>query len=813
MAASCVASHDEMPPDEGQAATLNFSVRAPGLSRGGQTRAFPVDYEERIDDIMIFLAHDNGSGFIMDSMVTVEQFRPVSDNTQAFSMKLPTSVVPAKIFVVANLLDADNNLAVSYRAAFDQTNGKGMDEEAFITLLADNWSEVASDGSCMYMAGSVVLPTITKGENNLHIPLLRWIARADVVMALDADSRPFVPTEVTLWHGYRDACVLAGAAAYDPENAARVLTPTLANSTRLDADVPIAIPVTGDPSLIATTYVGEHDASATDADKLEAPCLILGGYFNGSTTPGYYRIDFDSQIDGHPFGQVLRNWHYVFNVTKVMSRGYDTPAEAAANPAHSIVIEVEMWEENVQQVNFTGTGDYMYVNTLEVPLNYNQGDVDTFVVRSTLPFDWGFDTATTTPSTSDDALSDANFSVSITAREDNVAYTDYTFTVTTLADNTSNDPNQAGIFISAQNAIMSLELTQRAQRVTERTVNVLSLTDDIGSMGIYFIDATGNVGGNNMRNILTNTAYFGPNGVVKCGGLTFDRYQTGDITQSTTVSLDKLQRALDATDILVTCYADDPPQSVVDMILQWASKPYHVLFVAADAGGVTPLSGTPTNVLLRENLESSPVFDNQLTWYNIEDWGSSFGPTLATSNNAKMTAALGTDYLSQLYAENNNDNPFPAGEPVNMAVNSIAIADQTPENAAFMAGPFGAPNADMTSTSSTYRLWDGVAEWAVPAPTSPVVPLLVVKANIFGYSSYNAVVANTHGMMLGVDTTHTVVYMGENQLFEGYLLTAPPSGTVAGGAVGTPYYNSVSTLMSNIWAWAVKNVLAQVKEE
>lgn len=798
-------------------ASVNFNVRAPGMSRGASMRDFPVGFEENIADITLFLAHDNGAGFIMDSMIIVDQFREVSATTQAFTVELPVSAVPTKIFAVGNLR---NSLAGVWGTSYTTNTdfipyGKGLDENEFVRFLCDDWSTVSTDitgvgNTAMYMAGSAELPTISKGDINLHIPLLRWVARADVNIDLGADSRPFVPTEVTLWHGYGEASLLPDASAYDPDNAARVLTPTLVSVARLDNDLSIPVTTIGTTGTIATTYVGEHDAQTDYNGKLEAPCLILGGYFDGSPDKSYYRIDFDPQVAGHPFGQVLRNWHYIFNVTKIMSAGYATPQEAADNPAPSIVLDVEMWDESVQQINFTGTGGYMYVNTLEVLLNYNQSAQNTFVVRSTLDFDWGFDPDEAVQSVADTTIVDANFSVRITGRQVNADYTDYTFTVSTLADNITNVRNEAGIFISADGGLISLKLTQRAESVADRTINVLSLTDGIGSQGIYFANGKNNTGITLLRTILTNPTWFGPTGVVKCGGFTFDRFQTGEMETSSIVSLDELQRALDATDILITCYASNPSQAVVDKILNWSQKPYHVLFVASDGGGTPRPYGDDTNVLLRQNLHDSPVFNNGLTWYTIGDLAPLGGNT--TSNNANLNSALGTDYLLQLGAAGGfvpkSGNP---DEPVNVAPNAMIVADQTPENIAFTGGPFGQPES-VPSTAASYIIWDGIAEWAMPSASSPVMPLLVLRANIFGYNSASPVVAKTNAMMIGVDVEHTVVYMGEGQQMVDYLFAPPPAGATVGLA-SSPYYSSLTVLVSNIWAWAVKNVLAQVKED
>lgn len=63
---------------------------------------------------------------------------------------------------------------------------------------------------------------------------------------------------------------------------------------------------------------GETDAAAQLSD---ATCIVVGGYYDGASELSYYRIDFNPGVEGHPFGQVLRNHKYVFRIKKVTGTG------------------------------------------------------------------------------------------------------------------------------------------------------------------------------------------------------------------------------------------------------------------------------------------------------------------------------------------------------------------------------------------------------------------------------------------------------------------------------------------------------------
>ena len=60
-------------------------------------------------------------------------------------------------------------------------------------------------------------------------------------------------------------------------------------------------------------------------------------------------------------------------------------------------------------------------------------------------------------------------------------------------------------------------------------------------------------------------------------------------------------------------------------------------------------------------------------------------------------------------------------------------------------------------------------------------------------------------MLVGVDPGRRIVYIGESQILSTYLDAMP---NVNPGTPDTPGYNSISTLICNIWGWAVNTVLA-----
>lgn len=72
-------------------------------------------------------------------------------------------------------------------------------------------------------------------------------------------------------------------------------------------------------------------------------------------------MDFDPGLEGHPFGQILRNHRYVFRIRKVTGPGWSDPGLAAVNKATSIVAEIEPWEDFTTEMHFEGDQLYRLV--------------------------------------------------------------------------------------------------------------------------------------------------------------------------------------------------------------------------------------------------------------------------------------------------------------------------------------------------------------------------------------------------------------------------------------------------------------------
>ena len=87
---------------------------------------------------------------------------------------------------------------------------------------------------------------------------------------------------------------------------------------------------------VSGLYLSESVSPAESERVNGATCVVVGGKYAGSGEVTYYRIDFDPDDTQGSFGQILRNYRYVFRIRKVTGPGWSDPALAAVNRAASI---------------------------------------------------------------------------------------------------------------------------------------------------------------------------------------------------------------------------------------------------------------------------------------------------------------------------------------------------------------------------------------------------------------------------------------------------------------------------------------------
>lgn len=107
-------------------------------------------------------------------------------------------------------------------------------------------------------------------------------------------------------------------------------------------------------------YIPESIESVDGKTMDEVPCLVIGGFYNGSKTETFYRVDFATYTNGkvEKYKPILRNNRYVFNVKSVNNSGFKEPDQALKSIAASMILDVQVW--NDRPLNCYVQGDYFF---------------------------------------------------------------------------------------------------------------------------------------------------------------------------------------------------------------------------------------------------------------------------------------------------------------------------------------------------------------------------------------------------------------------------------------------------------------------
>lgn len=548
----------------------------------------------------------------------------VTGSTTSFEAKLTGTDKTVKLLIAGNYGDAFANYAPA----------AGSDEATVRSGLGCSFAGLTGN---LPMYGEVTLPNglVPGVENRFDIRMLRAVARVDVEKELDADSRSFR---------------IASVAVYRPNDRIQIAPNRLASADTPQVTEPSVPPGAGkspvpvgvaaaeaDPSAVGGIYVpeaaGETDAAAQLSD---ATCIVVGGYYDGASELSYYRIDFNPGVEGHPFGQVLRNHKYVFRIKKVTGTGWSDAASAAENRATSIVAQVEAWEDFTTEMYFDGD-NYLGVSSRTLTLGYVAGKSGRVDVQATVPYtiQWldasGVPTGTAVTGVGATLTGNSNFTVSIgrdAGADDAVSY----LLFTASQDNRTDRNVVSRLRVSGGRWTFDITVTQENPSLyKDRIIRVLSV-HEIGSLGT---GTPSSASGMALRRILDNTKNFSPTGTVVVGGFAFTEVSNVEMQAVSTGVLEifnSIKRIINAQDVIYLTYNTAISDELAQAVLAW---------LRADTGRVL-IVGTDTeatNAKLRQYLTS----DGTWKYYYQNNIGGNFKRAAQTDANRRFfTLGMGT---------------------------------------------------------------------------------------------------------------------------------------------------------------------------
>lgn len=197
----------------------------------------------------------------------------------------------------------------------------------------------------------------------VELNLYRALARVDVGLAfkLENDGKlteetlgldNFQLKEVKIYRTYKDGHVAPLRADY-------TTVPSVpSGSERYADDKPLeyAMIAAGD-SYLREIYLPEANLPS-DPSGNNMHCVIIGGYYLGSSEVTYYRLDFAEINKDVPitYWPILRNHRYVFNILNVKSSGFSSPDQALKSTSSGSNVDYELikWDESIHEMHVEG---------------------------------------------------------------------------------------------------------------------------------------------------------------------------------------------------------------------------------------------------------------------------------------------------------------------------------------------------------------------------------------------------------------------------------------------------------------------------
>lgn len=719
---------------------LNIKTPASSLPRAA-TRSIQTAGETHIENVKVLVFSDtNGDGtYFFNYMTEGTQLVNQQNQTSKFQVMLRSSSVPLKIYLVANYSDA----FASYNPIY------GDSEKTVKTSIRRSFT---SDGmfTDLPMYGELSLSGLDAATiNNFDVTVLRAIARVDVKTQLTSDSPAFALREVYVYRANDQIQIIPDAVSAGSH--IRVSSPSVpSGSTTLASPVVKTSSISTDS--IGGLYVPESVAPEKAGDaRLTATTVVVGGIFGSSMDVSYYRVDFNSGVAGHPLGQILRNYLYMFTIKKVSDAGYTSPDEAAANLASSVTVEVQQWEDFTTEMYFHD--NYIGVSTRQVRIPYLPNYPRTVDIESSMNYEmqWVETPNAGKVSEADVPLSNGYFTATIVRNESESPYLSH-IRIESPEYNLTDQPVQATLRLFANDTSVDITvLKESSSQYSQRIIRVLSVGTSYGSLGFYNLTYPVTLA---MRNVLD--ANFTPTSSypVRMGGfffLTVDGSNPLYSNATTPQNIASFKKLINGFDVLVMTYANITSPQVADMLLdEWlVEDPHRVLWVMRDN------AASNASILARTAQDGEGVWDK---------FGDAFDAT------------AGYRYSSEEdYAYNNAEE----------------VKD-------FFDGPFG--SIDNEPGKQILRPGDVVSGTCLLPDSSKQYVTPLVYSNKAGYKGY---------MSVGVNKRRGIVYEGEAQFFQydiGMSLSANTNGTLT----TTPDSNGkyyFDLIMANIWAWVAGRVI------
>ncbi|MCC8155209.1 MAG: hypothetical protein LIP01_14065 [Tannerellaceae bacterium] len=534
---------DDFPVDDTDRINTYFTVFTPSIPIPQKTvRSVNIQSSDEmsISQVTLLILEDNGNGYRFRYQTNARS-PSKQEGGYIFNALLSSTVHPVKLLILANA-ELPVNLEI------DDT--EDILKQKINMSFTPEWRK-----KDFPMFGETFLPDgLTEQGASLTSTLVRSISRVDVI-------------------NYSEDFELQSIQVYRANNKLQVIPQRMINNLVHSASVPadaiasvqtVPVIVNGSSSM-SEIYLPESLLPSENKRK-EATCVVIGGIYKGDKYPTYYRMDFVPDSNPQLFGQVLRNYRYVFQIQQVLGSGWQTPDDAANNDPSGLEVVVKEWNTDTIHMEFD---DYHYlgVSTRNVYLEYHKEfssivqvdtDLDNYKVY------WLTEDNEKHPEGTEMGWGDSSVS------PDNlfiihVSPNGQSIKVTTCQKNTGNESFTGSFLIEAGRMRIRIWIEQDIPRMGARHIYVFSArVDEIGGFGSYILGMNYPARDRTYEWVakLKNPENFGPMGKVHFDGFLFGGNTTSNIPETTA----------NLFDVLHFTYPATPNEETAEVVYNWVKS-------------------------------------------------------------------------------------------------------------------------------------------------------------------------------------------------------------------------------------------------
>lgn len=451
------------------------------------------------------------------------------------------------------------------------------------------------------MAGMARLNNLPASfSNNLNVIMLRSTASARIVVNASIPVSKFKLVSVAVYRANDRVQVIPAA---DPANW---------NSPKVTEASPAGAKTNGVFSVDNTStnsidgIMVPEASPVTEANlQVRTPTvLVVGGVYNNSGKTTYYRVDFNSELPGHPFGQVLRNYKYTLNINNVDSEGWDTPGNAADNAASGTSVTIQNWDGNASNVTIDGPY-YFAIPGQDIILPFYAEATVTIPVITNIPnFTASWDSPPTTSISPGGSFTNPYYKVDLAADKKSI-------TITTRTNNYSAAAYSSTLYIKLVGQTVTISIKQSNYgSVSGGGCDILSLGNaGLGYLGTYthWNSTAAEPKAAGLKALLVHPNNFGATGRVPTSRLNIFTEMN---PQDDHIYLQRYIGTFNIIYLNEAIYTTGPNSAQV--LIDWAkSSPRHYLIYMFDRAKYSPL--TPYNLEILNKLGLTDITSYYVT--------------------------------------------------------------------------------------------------------------------------------------------------------------------------------------------------------